>query len=82
MKEIYNLAKICPYSNKPYDPHIPRMYPTDYQEPTYQPYQLANQPYQHYQPYTEGRKVHFRFPFDNSEGKGNLKLGVCVPFNV
>ncbi|KOB73573.1 Angiotensin-converting enzyme, partial [Operophtera brumata] len=47
--------EICPYGQKPYDPHIPRMpYPTDYQEPSYQQYQLANLPYQHYQPYTEG----------------------------
>ncbi|KAM3955609.1 angiotensin-converting enzyme [Aphomia sociella] len=48
MKEIYNSAKICPYGQKPYDPHVPKMptYP-DYQQN--QGYQLTNQPYQHYQ---------------------------------
>lgn len=53
MKEIYNSAKICPYGQKPYDPHVPRLpsYPTEYPETRgYQSYQLANQPYQHYQP--------------------------------
>ncbi|XP_053621557.1 angiotensin-converting enzyme-like isoform X2 [Plodia interpunctella] len=48
MKEIYNSAKICPYGQKPYDPHIPRV-----SYPEYQPnqgFQLSNLPYQHYQP--------------------------------
>ncbi|CAH0717042.1 unnamed protein product, partial [Brenthis ino] len=53
MKEIYNSAKICPYGQKPYDPHVPvvRSYPTEYPETNrgYQPYQLSNQPFQHYQ---------------------------------
>ncbi|XP_028043031.1 angiotensin-converting enzyme-like [Bombyx mandarina] len=49
MKEIYNSAKICPYRQKPFDPHIPRVY----SDLTNQGYTLANQPYQHYQPYTE-----------------------------
>lgn len=26
MKEIYNSAKICPYGQKPYDPHVQRPY--------------------------------------------------------
>ncbi|KAL0809525.1 hypothetical protein ABMA28_011062 [Loxostege sticticalis] len=51
MKEIYNSAKICPYGQKPYDPHVPRVsYNQDF--PTNQ-YQLANQPYQHYQPFNQ-----------------------------
>nr|XP_026490653.1 angiotensin-converting enzyme-like [Vanessa tameamea] len=56
MKEIYNSAKICPFGQKPYDPHVPKVsYPTDFPETNrgYQPYQLTNQPYQHYQPYQE-----------------------------
>ncbi|KAI8441260.1 hypothetical protein MSG28_014901 [Choristoneura fumiferana] len=35
MKEIYNSAKICPFGQKPYDSHVPRIqYPsTGYQDP-------------------------------------------------
>ncbi|XP_048002165.1 angiotensin-converting enzyme-like [Leguminivora glycinivorella] len=34
MKEVYNSAKICPYGQKPFDPHVPRIqYPsTGYQD--------------------------------------------------
>ncbi|KAJ0170359.1 hypothetical protein K1T71_014287 [Dendrolimus kikuchii] len=55
MKEIYNSAKICPYGQKPYDPHIPRVpfQGSEYQDVPTQGYHLANQPYQHYQAYTE-----------------------------
>ncbi|XP_075988484.1 angiotensin-converting enzyme-like isoform X2 [Anticarsia gemmatalis] len=50
MKEIYNSAKICPYGQKPYDPHIPRIpYSNEYQDSSMS-YQLSNQGYQHYQP--------------------------------
>ncbi|XP_028158444.1 angiotensin-converting enzyme-like [Ostrinia furnacalis] len=49
MKEIYNSAKICPYGQKPYDPHASRVtYNQDFstnQYPANQPFQ----PYQHYQ---------------------------------
>ncbi|XP_049882463.1 angiotensin-converting enzyme-like [Pectinophora gossypiella] len=55
MKEVYNSAKICPYGQKPYDPHIPRMY-TEYQPQNFQSYQLSNQPYQHYQPYQDNQE--------------------------
>ncbi|XP_061381420.1 angiotensin-converting enzyme-like [Danaus plexippus] len=57
MKELYNSAKICPYGQKPYDPHIPKVSPTSTETPDttkdHQTYQLTNQPYQHYQPYQE-----------------------------
>lgn len=55
MKEIYNTAKICPYNQKPYDPHIPRIpYSHEYQDNSMNMgYQLSNQGYQHYQPITE-----------------------------
>ncbi|KAG6444329.1 angiotensin-converting enzyme isoform X2 [Manduca sexta] len=58
MKEIYNTAKICPYGQKPYDPHIPRapFQGSDFQDLPIQGYQLANQPYQHYQAYTESQE--------------------------
>ncbi|CAH1642884.1 unnamed protein product [Spodoptera littoralis] len=57
MKEVYNSAKICPYGQKPYDPHIPRIpYSHEYQD---QGYQLANEPYQHYQPYTETTETNY-----------------------
>ncbi|CAH0599911.1 unnamed protein product [Chrysodeixis includens] len=58
MKEIYNAAKICPYGQKPYDPHIPREYVPEYQAMG-QTYHLANQPYQHYQPYTESSESNY-----------------------
>lgn len=49
MKEIYNLAKICPYGHKPHDPHVPRMpFQGEYQNMQtqhFQGYHLANQPY-------------------------------------
>lgn len=52
MKELYNSAKICPFGQKPYDPHVPKVPYTELPEINrgYQPYQLSNQPYQHYQP--------------------------------
>ncbi|CAB3241567.1 unnamed protein product [Arctia plantaginis] len=55
MKEIYNTAKICPYNQKPYDHHIPRIsYSHEYQDNSMNMgYQLSNQGYQHYQPITE-----------------------------
>ncbi|KAH9636581.1 hypothetical protein HF086_002655 [Spodoptera exigua] len=57
MKEVYNSAKICPYGQKPYDPHIPRIpYSHEYQD---QGYQLSNEPYQHYQPYTETSETNY-----------------------
>ncbi|XP_047038254.1 angiotensin-converting enzyme-like [Helicoverpa zea] len=59
MKEIYNSAKICPYGQKPYDPHIPRVpYSHEFQDIP-QGYQLANEPYQHYQPYTESTESNY-----------------------
>ncbi|CAH0404343.1 unnamed protein product [Chilo suppressalis] len=51
MKEIYNTAKICPYGQKPYDPHIPKMLSN--QDFMTNQYQLASNPYQHYQPHQE-----------------------------
>ncbi|CAG9794149.1 unnamed protein product [Diatraea saccharalis] len=51
MKEIYNTAKICPYGQKPYDPHIPKM-PSN-QDFMSNQYKLTNQPYQHYRPQQE-----------------------------
>ncbi|KAF9805563.1 hypothetical protein SFRURICE_020948 [Spodoptera frugiperda] len=57
MKEVYNSAKICPYGQKPYDPHIPRIpYSHEYQD---QGFQLANEPYQHYQSYTESSETNY-----------------------
>ncbi|CAG5056266.1 unnamed protein product [Parnassius apollo] len=60
MKEIYNSAKICPFGQKPYDPHIPKVgnlrpekQEDDRNYPGHQQYQLTNQPYQHYQPYQD-----------------------------
>ncbi|XP_045782320.1 angiotensin-converting enzyme-like isoform X2 [Maniola jurtina] len=52
MKEIYNAAKICPFGQKPYDPHVPKIpFSTETPETkVHQPYQLNNQPFQHYQP--------------------------------
>ncbi|KAL4718320.1 hypothetical protein ACJJTC_010926, partial [Scirpophaga incertulas] len=48
MKEIYNSAKICPYGQKPYDPHVPRPEPNQYPN-TYQNQYQLNQPFQPYQ---------------------------------
>ncbi|XP_045538628.1 angiotensin-converting enzyme [Papilio machaon] len=58
MKEIYNSAKICPFGQKPYDPHVPKVGSpaTTPPEPfplTHPHYQLNNHPYQHYQPYQD-----------------------------
>ncbi|CAH2237878.1 angiotensin-converting enzyme-like [Pararge aegeria] len=56
MKEVYNAAKICPFGQKPYDPHVPRLpaQVTEAQETkAYQSYQLNNQPFQHYQPHQD-----------------------------
>ncbi|XP_047513996.1 angiotensin-converting enzyme-like [Pieris napi] len=48
MKEIYNSAKICPFGQKPYDPHIPRLPPTEVPEINQHQYHLSNEPFQHY----------------------------------
>ncbi|XP_068622266.1 angiotensin-converting enzyme-like [Battus philenor] len=58
MKEIYNSAKICPFGQKPYDPHVPVITrgSSDNQDrgrPAHQQYQLTNQPFQHYRPYED-----------------------------
>lgn len=55
MKEIYNSAKICPFGQKPYDPHIPKIPPNPAAIPVTnsQSYHLSNQPFQHYQPNQE-----------------------------
>ncbi|CAK1593584.1 unnamed protein product [Parnassius mnemosyne] len=60
MKEIYNSAKICPFGQKPYDPHVPKVgylgaekQEDDRNYPGHQQYKLTNQPYQHYQPYQD-----------------------------
>ncbi|KAI5630994.1 angiotensin-converting enzyme domain-containing protein [Phthorimaea operculella] len=63
MKEIYNSAKICPYGQKPYDPHVPRVGHAEYQGAFQgQSYQLTNQPFQHYQPYTETPEYPREYP--------------------
>ncbi|XP_041983262.1 angiotensin-converting enzyme-like [Aricia agestis] len=49
MKELYNSAKICPFGQKPYDPHVPKLPHPDLSEGN-RTYHLASQPYQHYQP--------------------------------
>lgn len=58
MKEIYNSAKICPFGQKPYDPHVPKVGSTASTPAgpfplTHPHYQLNNHPYQHYQPYQD-----------------------------
>ncbi|XP_045508385.1 angiotensin-converting enzyme-like isoform X2 [Colias croceus] len=47
MKEIYNSAKICPFGQKPYDPHIPK--PSETYQEKHQQFHLASGPYQHYE---------------------------------
>ncbi|CAH2056638.1 unnamed protein product, partial [Iphiclides podalirius] len=53
MKEIYNSAKICPFGQKPYDPHVPKVGQSEGENAAHQQYQLTNQPFQHYQPYQD-----------------------------
>ncbi|XP_023949107.1 angiotensin-converting enzyme-like [Bicyclus anynana] len=48
MKEVYNSAKICPFGQKPYDPHVSRTTPQPTESPEAKAYQ-HNQPIQNSQ---------------------------------